>query len=244
MVKMPLEKGDFVLVDYAGRVKETGEVFITTLEDTAKKEKMYKEGELYEPKLIVVGEGWVLKALDEALTSFEVGKTTSLEIPPEKAFGPRDPEKVKLIPLRRLTNRGITPQLGMRLEVDGKPAIVRTIGAGRVQLDYNPPLAGKTLVDEVTVQKKIETKTEKIEALVHRRIPSVEVKKFDKKMRKNDLAIDIPEEAFYIEGIQLTKRGIAADIHKFFPEIIGVKFVETFKKPEPVGGQPPQGTTP
>src|SRR3990170_6981572 len=187
MIKMPLEKGDFVLVDYVGKVKETGEVFVTTLEEVAKKEKMYKEGEIYEPKLLVVGEGWVLKALDEAFISFDIGKPASLEIPPDKAFGPRDPEKVKLVPLRRLTNRGITPQLGMRLEVDGKTATVRTIGAGRVQLDYNPPLAGKTLVYEVTVHKKLETKAEKMEALIHRRIPLIDIKKFNIKTRKNDV---------------------------------------------------------
>ena len=241
---MPLEKGDFVLVDYVGKVKETGEVFVTTLEEVAKKEKMYKEGEIYEPKLLVVGEGWVLKALDEAFISFDIGKPASLEIPPDKAFGPRDPEKVKLVPLRRLTNRGITPQLGMRLEVDGKTATVRTIGAGRVQLDYNPPLAGKTLVYEVTVHKKLETKAEKMEALIHRRIPLIDIKKFNIKTRKNDVIIDMPEDAFYLEGIQLTKRGIAADMQKFFPEVTSVKFVETFKKPEPVGGQPQQATTP
>ena len=241
---MPLEKGDFVIVDYVGKVKETGEIFVTTLEEVATKEKMYKEGEIYEPKLLVVGEGWVLKALDEAFVGFEVGKPASLEIPPDKAFGPRDPEKVKLVPLRKLLNKGITPQLGMRIEVDGKTAIVRTMGAGRVQLDYNPPLAGKTLVYEVTTHKKLETKAEKLEALIHRRIPVIEVKKIVAKIRKNDVAVDMPEEAFYLEGIQLTKRGIAADLQKFFPEVTSVKFVETFKKPEPVGGQPQQEVKP
>lgn len=241
---MPLEKGDFVIVDYVGKVKETGEVFVTTLEEIAKKERMYKEGEIFEPKLLVVGEGWVLKALDEAFAGFDVGKPASLEIPPDKAFGPRDPEKVKLVPLRRLTNRGLTPQLGMRLEVEGKTAVVRTIGAGRVQLDYNPPLAGKTLVYEVTVHKKLETKAEKMEALIHRRVPVIDIKKFNIKIRKNDVVVDMPEDAFYLEGIQLTKRGIAADLQKFFPEVTSVKFAETFKKPEPGGGQPQQAPAP
>ncbi len=225
-----MEKGDFILVDYVGRVKETGETFDTTMEDVAKKERLYREGETYEPKLVVVGEGWVLKALDESLPNHEVGKTDSVEVPPEKAFGHRDPEKVRLVPLRRLTARGVTPQLGMRLEVDGKLAIVRTMGSGRVQLDFNPPLAGKTLVYEITVQKRLETKMEKIAALIHRRIPMVGIDKFGVKIAKTNVTISVPEDAFYIEGLQLAKRGIATDIQKFFPESTTVKFIETFKK--------------
>jgi len=251
---MPFEKGDFVLIDYVARVKETGEVFDTTIEDTAKKEKLYKEGETYEPKLVVIGEGWVLKALDENLPTLEPNKPGTVEIPPEKAFGSRDPEKVRLMPLRRLIARGITPQLGMRLEVDGKLAVVRTMGAGRVQLDFNPPLAGKTLLYEVTVQKRLETKEEKIRALIHRRIPAVDVAKFDFKLKKTGVEINVPEDAFYVEGLQIAKRGIATDIQKFFPETPTIRFIETFRKretaptpaptPTPTPATTPTTTTP
>ncbi|MGQ9538671.1 MAG: FKBP-type peptidyl-prolyl cis-trans isomerase [Candidatus Bathycorpusculaceae bacterium] len=226
---MSLKKGDFILLDYVARVKETGEVFDTTVEEIAKKEHLYREGEIYEPKLVVIGEGWVLKALDESLITMEVSKPTTVEIPPEKAFGARDPEKVKRVSLRQLTAKGITPALGMRLEYDNKMAIVRAIGAGRVLLDFNPPLAGKTLVYEVTVQKKLETLEEKIAALIHRRIPSVEAEKFNFTVKAKAVSIEMPEEAFYLEGIQVAKRGIALDIQKFFPEIATIKFVETFK---------------
>jgi FKBP-type peptidyl-prolyl cis-trans isomerase 2 len=229
---MPFDKDEFLLIDYVAKVKETGEIFDTTIEDTAKKERLYKEGEIYEPKLVVVGQGWLLKTLDEGLLNMELNKPATVEIPPEKAFGNRDPEKVRLIPLRRLTAKSITPQLGMRIEFNGKLATVRTIGAGRVQLDFNPPLAGKTLVYEVTVQKKLETKTEKIKALIHRRLTVVDAEKFVLKTRKTIVEISVPEEAFYVEGLQLAKRGISTDIQKFFPEINTIRFVQTFKRRE------------
>jgi len=226
---MALQKGNFILIDHIAKVKETGDVFDTTIEETAKKEHLYKEGEIYEPKLVVIGEGWVLKALDESLKTMEIGKTSTVEIPPEKAFGPRDPEKIKRVSLRHLTAKGITPTLGMRVEHNGKMATVRTIGAGRVLLDFNPPLAGKTLVYEVTVQKKLKTKKEKAAALIHRRIPAVEEKKFKFTVKEKTVSIKMPEDAFYLEGIQVSKRGIAMDIQRFFPKITNVKFVETFK---------------
>ena len=101
MMLMSLQKGDFVIIDYTAKVKETGEVFDTTIEETAKKERLYKEGDIYEPKLIVVGESWVLKALDDSFPTMEVGKAASVEIPQDKAFGARDPEKIKRVLLKQ-----------------------------------------------------------------------------------------------------------------------------------------------
>ncbi len=234
---MSIKKGDFVLIDLTGKVKEINEVFDTTIEEVAKEAGVYKADEIYEPRLVVVGEGWVLKALDETLSNLEIAKTESIEIPPEEAFGNRDSEKVKLVSIRRLTSRGISPQIGMRLEYEGKLAVVRTIGAGRVQLDFNPPLAGKTLVYEVIIQKKLKGRKEKVKALIHRRIPVIDIEKFEVKSGKA-VTISVPDEGFYIEGLQLAKRGIAIDVHRYFPKILNVKFIEEFTRQE-VGGEQP-----
>jgi peptidylprolyl isomerase len=227
-----IKKGDFILVDYTGKVKETGAVFDTTSEDIAKSNKLYKEGDVYEPRLVVVGEGWVLKALDDSLITFKLKKNESVEISPENAFGNRDPEKVKLVPIKRLAARGISPRLGEQIEYDKRLATVRTMGSGRVTLDFNPPLAGKTLVYDVIIQKKLASKEKKISALIHRRIPSVDIEKFISEIAKTIVKIDIPVESFYVEGIQLAKRGIAMDIQRFLPKLTTVKFVESFIKPE------------
>jgi peptidylprolyl isomerase len=228
---MALQKGDFILIDYTAKVKETNEVFDTTVDETAKKERLQKEGEIYEPKLIVVGEGWVLKTLDESLLNMELGTPQTVEIPPEKAFGPRDPEKVKQVHLKKLAEKGINPAVGMRIEFGGKNASIRSIGAGRALLDFNPPLAGKTLVYDVTVNKKLETAEAKIGALIHRRIPVVEEGKFKYAIADKALTVDMPEDTFYLEGVQIAKRGIAMDIQKFFPDLEETKFIDTFKAP-------------
>jgi FKBP-type peptidyl-prolyl cis-trans isomerase 2 len=228
---MPLTKGDFILLNYSAKVKETSEVFDTTFEEIAKKEQLYKEGEVYEPKLIVVGEGWVLKPLDEALLTMKLRKTQTVEILPDKAFGQRDPEKVKRVPLKHLMSKGKNPVLGMRVEYNGKMASVRSIGAGRVLLDFNPPLAGKTLIYEAVVVKKIKTKKEKISAIIHRRIPVADKTKFTIVLKENALTLNMPEDTFYIEGIQIAKRGIAMDIQRLVAGILNIDFVETFKSP-------------
>jgi peptidylprolyl isomerase len=232
---MPLKKGDFILINYTAKVKETNEVFDTTFEETSKKEHLHKEGEIYEPKLVVVGEGWVLKALDESLTTMKLGNAQSVEIPPDKAFGPRDPEKIKRVSLKQLLAKDVhNPSIGMRIDYNGKMATIRSIGAGRVLLDFNPPLAGKTLVYDVTVENKLNADKEKIAALIHRRIPVVETEQFKLTLKANTLTIDMPEAAFYVEGVQIAKRGIAMDLQRLVPQFTEINFVESFRsEPKP-----------
>src|SRR4030066_297525 len=199
---MALQKGDFILIDYVAKVKETNETFDTTNEATAKTVHLHKEGETYEPKLVVVGEGWMLKPIDEAFMTMEPAKPQTVEIAPDKAFGPRDPEKVKRVSLKQLFAKDVhNPTIGMRIDFGGKMAIIRSIGAGRVLLDFNAPLAGRTLVYDVTVQKKLETNLEKAAALIHRRISVAEAEKFKLCFEEKALTGEMPEEAFYLEGV-------------------------------------------
>ena len=149
-----------------------------------------------------------------------------------------DQEPLKKLSVFQLSNfmqKKSIQLLEPQIEFQGKDAVVRSIGAGRVLLDFNPPLAGKTLIYDVTVTKKFDSKEEKIGALIHHRIPIVEENKFKIAIQDTSLTIDMPEDAFYIEHIEIYKRGIATDIQKFIPDLIETKFVETFKaEPKPV----------
>lgn len=225
---MPIKKGDFILIDYVSTIKEIGEVFDTTIEEEAKRGKIFKENRIYEPMLVVVGERWILKALDDSLVNLKIGKETNIEISPEQGFGLRDPSKISLIPMRRLRKKNITPYPGAQVEIDGKLAVIRSVGAGRVQVDFNPPLAGKTLIYNLTVKSLIKSRREKAKALIHRRIPSVTIEKFKTRITAKKFTIDFPEEAFNLEDIQLMKRGILSDIQQFFSKVEKIVFTETF----------------
>ncbi|MEM3692712.1 MAG: FKBP-type peptidyl-prolyl cis-trans isomerase [Candidatus Bathyarchaeia archaeon] len=231
---MNVQRGDFILLDYSMKVKETGELFDTTKEEEAKEAKIYRQGTFYEPILVVVGAGWILKGLDESLVGMEEGKPFTIEIPPERGLGPRDPNKIKLFPIRRFRELDRRLQPGMQVEVNGQVATVRSIGAGRVQLDFNPPLAGKTIVFNGVVRKILSDPLEKIRHLIHRRIPSISKDKFGfEGLEGGILKITIPEEAFLIEGLQIIKRGIASDIERFFPDIKEVIFMERYERKTP-----------
>jgi len=229
---LSVKKGDFILVDYVTKIKETEEIFDTTIVEEAKKGGVYKENSIYEPMFIVVGENWVLKKLDESLVDVNLDVKTTIEIPPEDGFGLRDADKIRIISINKIRkqNQNIRISPGSQVEVDGKTAIVRSIGAGRVQVDFNSPLAGKTLVYDLAVKKIFEDKLDKIKAIIHRRIPAVNLDNFVLTVTEKKITIELPEEAFYLEQIQLAKRGIASDLQKFFsPERI--IFTEVFSKP-------------
>jgi len=228
---LAIKNGDFVLIDYTLKVKETGEIVGTTYEKVAKESKLYRGEEHYEPFFVIIGEGWVPKGLDEALTTLDTGKSSTIELSPEKAYGARDPKKVRLVPLRKFTADGVSPTPGLQLNIDGKPAQIRAVGAGRVQVDYNHPFAGRTLIYDVTVQKIIDVDEEKIRSLLHKRLSTVSADKFRVTIDNGKLGVEIPEEAFFLEGLQVEKRTLTADITKYLPKLETISFIEIFKKP-------------
>lgn len=225
-----VKEGDFLLIEMTGKAVETNEVFDTTDEELAKAEGVYSEDRVYGPKLVVVGEGWVLKGLDDKLAGLKLEEAAEVEIPPEEAFGERSPENVRTVPFRLLRSKGANPVVGQQVEVDGRTAMVRSIGAGRVQLDYNHPLAGRRIVYDVKATKRFEGDEEKIRALIGRRFLGVDMEKFKLKMLKGRVRIQIPDEVFFGENIQIAKRGVALDVQRYFPGIDVVEYTEVIKR--------------
>jgi peptidylprolyl isomerase len=225
-----IAKGDFILIDMTGSAIETGEVFDTTDEETARSEGIFSEDRTYGPKLVVVGEGWVLKGLDDRLEGLTMDEAVKVEIPSEEAFGERSPENVRTMPYRVLRSKGVNPVVGQQIELDGRTAMVRSVGAGRVQLDYNHPLAGRRIVYEIKATERFEGDEEKIRALIGRRFLGIDTDRFKLKMLKKKVRIQIPDEIFFGENIQIAKRGVAIDIQRFFDQIEEVEYTEVIKR--------------
>ncbi|MBS7620132.1 FKBP-type peptidyl-prolyl cis-trans isomerase [Candidatus Bathyarchaeota archaeon] len=225
----PVSKGDFILVELTGRVAETNEIFDTTSEEEAKSSGIYSEQEKYGPRLIVVGEKWIPEGVDKRLEGLKVGEEALIEIPPGEAFGERDATNIRTVPYRLLRSKGINPSLGSQIEFEGRRATVRSVGAGRVQLDYNPPLAGRNVTYKLKIVKRFETDDEKLRVLLSRRFQGFE-DKFDLKLSGKNLRVEEPEEIFFAENLQIAKRAYAIDVHKFFPGIENIEFVETIKR--------------
>lgn len=237
---MTFNKGSLILIDYVAKVKDTNEIFDTTLEEEAKKHSIHESDVKYQPKLVSIGEVSypVLKGLDEALAKTSVGEKLTVEVTPDKGFGERDSTKVRMIPIRKLGEDAEKISVGDTIEIDNKRGIIRFIGSGRVQIDYNHRYAGKTIIYDVNVIKSLESEKDKIDGILKNRLP-VENSKIDFTIKEKEVNIQIPEEIFRADGIQIMKHFIQVDIFKFVPILEKVNFIETYqnkqlqsKKPE------------
>jgi peptidylprolyl isomerase len=225
-----VNKGDFIKLEMTGTTEETGEVFETTSEELARENGIHSEERVYGPRLIIVGDGFVLRGLDSRLPGTPFDEEKEIEVPAEEAFGERNPANVQTIPYRVLRSKGVTPALGAELEIDGRPAIIRSVGAGRVQVDYNHPMAGRSILYKVKVAENITDDKKKMEALIGRRFLGIEPGEFEVKKTKKKLRIGVPDKIFFGENIQIAKRGVALDILKYFPDLEEVEYYETIKR--------------
>jgi peptidylprolyl isomerase len=226
------QKGTLILVDYTAKVKDTNEVFETTREADAKTNSIHDPNVKYQPRLISVGESWVLKGLDDALANANVSDKLSVEVPPEKGFGARDTSKVRMIPLRKLGDDAEKVSVGDTIELDDRTGIIRFIGSGRVQVDFNHRFAGRTILYDVNVIKSLDTDQDKIMGLLKRRFPLDESKlKFE--IKGTQLDVTIPDEALMMEGLQVVKRAIANEILKFVTKLDKINFIESYNRAKP-----------
>ncbi len=245
---MTFDKSSLILIDYVAKVKDTDEVFDTTIEEDAKKYSIYESDVKYQPKLVSIGEISypVLKGLDEALAKTAVGDKLTVEVSPDKGFGERDSKKVRMIPIRKLGEDAEKVSIGDSIEIDDKRGIIRFIGSGRVQIDYNHRYAGKTILYDVNVIKSLDSENDKIDGILKNRMP-VENSKIEFTINEKQASITIPEEIFRADGLQIIKHFIQVDIFKFVPSLEKVNFVETHqkkqtqtKKPEPKEEKAPE----
>ena len=247
---MTFDKSSLILVDYTAKVKDTEEVFDTTIEEDAKKHSIHEPNVKYQPKLVSIGEVSypVLKGLDEALAKTSVGDKLTVEVTPDKGFGERDSGKVRMIPIRKLGEDAEKVSVGDTIEVDNKRGIIRFIGSGRVQIDYNHRYAGKTILFSVNVIKSLDSPNDKIDGILKNRLP-VEDSQITFDLKEKEVNIIIPEEILRADGLQIMKHFIQLDLFKFVPTLEKINFVETHlnkqtpeKKPEAKQETPEQKT--
>tara|TARA_Y100001949_G_scaffold137812_1_gene119558 strand:- start:6325 stop:7050 length:726 start_codon:yes stop_codon:yes gene_type:complete len=217
------------VIDYTAKVKDTGEVFETTSEEEAKKHSLHETNIKYQPKLVSIGELWIIKGVDEALEKTSVGDKKTIEVTPDKGFGERDTSKIRKIPLRKLGEDAEKVSIGDTIEVDDKKGIIRFIGAGRVQIDYNHRFAGKTILYDINVLKELKSDDEKISGILKRWVPVKDDKILFKKTG-SVLDITVPEEIFRTDNLTALKHLVQTDIFKFVSTLEKINFIETYVK--------------
>lgn len=158
---MPLKKGDFIEIEFTGKIKD-GNVF-----DSNVKEELAKLNSKAEAKPFVfsLGHTMFLKGIEDFLIGKDTG-SFDIELKPEKAFGKRNPQLIQKMPIKVFHEQKLNPVPGIPFNFDGKIGKVLAVSGGRVMVDFNNPLAGKDVVYNIKVLRKVEDLPEKAKALI------------------------------------------------------------------------------
>lgn len=133
-----VKNGDTVMVHYTGRLTN-GEQFDSS-----------QGGE---PLEFTVGEQQVIAGFEEGVLGMEVGEKKTINIPPEKAYGPKSEDLIIQVERGELPEE-IEPEVGMQLEArlsNGMTTVVTISGVTDefVTIDANHELAGEELIFDI-----------------------------------------------------------------------------------------------
>lgn len=175
-----VKAGDTVSVDYTLK-DVNGKVLETTNSSVAKANNMYDPANPYAPFSFVVGSNTTISGFDEAVKGMSLNQTkTNVTLTPDKAYGDYNASKVLTTQLETVEGNntnfsqfvnqtivfndeyvyvvGLGPANNTALVVPlskintaGLYTITPDLNNKTATLDYNPPMAGKTLVFDITV---------------------------------------------------------------------------------------------
>ena len=225
-----MEEGDIIQLEYEGWIGGSDELFDTSKPELAQEEEIFDEERTYGPMYTVVGTGRLIKGLDEHLLEAEVDKEYEIEIEPEDAYGERDPKNVETHSMRELARLKIEPEIGRTVTIRNKTGWISGIFAGRVRIDYNHKLAGKTLLYKYKVVGKPEEPAEVIKAIIAMNYGREE--EFGIELEGEDaVAVTLPDVCKYDPNWTLAKLRLVNDMR----EIAGmttVTMLEVYIKKE------------
>lgn len=183
---MKLKKGDFIEIEFTGRTLNDGKVFDSNIkEDLEKLHQGHSHSIKPKPFIFSLGQGMFLEGVDDFLIGREIGEY-KIPLPPEKAFGRREPGLIQRVPMRIFKEQKINPFPGAIFNFDGRVGRILAVSGGRVLTDFNNPLAGKEIIYEVKVLRKVDDINEKVKA-------------FNEFLFKKDLKFKIEDKTLFLQ---------------------------------------------
>ncbi|MDH7508516.1 MAG: peptidylprolyl isomerase [Methanomassiliicoccales archaeon] len=224
-----VSKGDIIRLEFDGWIVESGELFDTTDAGRAKEAGIFNENLTYAPIPILLGNGRIFEGLEEAIIDAEVGVEREVVIPPEKAAGHRDPKLVEIHPIREFLKQNIEPKVGMEISMKNRVGTIISVTTGRVRIDFNKRLAGKTLKYRFKVVSKIEDPEEKVKAILEMDYGTSDG--FRVTLEDKKAIIFLPDVCKYDQKWLISKYRVVSDLRDALGFNI-VQFVEEYVKKE------------
>ncbi|HDP97549.1 MAG TPA: peptidylprolyl isomerase [Euryarchaeota archaeon] len=226
------EKPKIIIAEFSAWIEDTGELFETTDAELAKDKEIFDEKAEYEPKPIMIGKGRLFNGLEKSMLEAEIGKEYEVLLKPEEAAGPRDPKLVELFPIREFLKQDITPQVGLRVTVKNKTGYISAVTAGRVRVDFNNRLAGRTVKYNYKIVDEPKSDQDIFDSVLKMDFGSSEG--FSAEFGERAVTINLPDVCKYDQRWLLSKYDVVNDLRDLL-DLDTVKLIEEYskaKKPE------------
>jgi len=117
------------------------------------------------PLVFMFGKGQIIPGLETGIVNMAIGEKGDVLVQPEDAYGELNPEAKQEVPKDQFA--GIDLEVGMTLYGQGEDGgtvqvIVQEIGEENIIIDFNHPLAGKTLMFSVTINNVRDASAEEV----------------------------------------------------------------------------------
>jgi FKBP-type peptidyl-prolyl cis-trans isomerase SlyD len=137
------------------RVREGSRVALEyTLSDETGKVIESNKGK--EPMSYIHGKGQIIPGLEKQLSGMKVGEEKKVQVKPEDGYGPINPEAFQEISKDKLPPEALkvgTMLMAQGPQGQGIPARVHEIKDNTVIMDFNHPMAGKTLSFDIKISE-------------------------------------------------------------------------------------------
>jgi FKBP-type peptidyl-prolyl cis-trans isomerase 2 len=220
-----MEEGTIVHVDYELYNNETGDLIETTREAIAKEHENHQESRTYEPMVCIIGGGQLIPGFEAALAEAKKGKETEVVIAPEDAYGVKDTEQIETISIDKLIRAVQDPNslyIGAPVTINGRQGQLSYLAAGRARIDYNHPMAGKSLKYSFNIVDVIEGKEDKVTALLQ---ANTGHSGFEVSFSGDDLSIVLPQTMLFDTNAAMLKFRLVTTIRDAI-ECEKVSFIE------------------
>ncbi len=137
---------DTVQVNYVGSLQD-GSVFDTSIQAEAQKAGLPLRPS-YSPLEFTVGSHMVIAGFENGVVGMKVGENKTVTIPPADAYGETNAELIGEIPRENIQGE---LEIGSMLSGGGREGKIIALNETIVTVDFNHPLAGKTLIFQITL---------------------------------------------------------------------------------------------
>jgi FKBP-type peptidyl-prolyl cis-trans isomerase 2 len=200
-----MENGSIVHIDYDLYNADDDVLIETTREEVAKEADKFDENRTYTPLITVIGDGRLIAGFEAHLGEADAETDYEFDIAPEDAYGERDPNAVETMGQDVLARSVRDPDslaIGGPVEINGKQGVLQMVRAGRARIDFNHPLAGRTLRYKYRIIKVVEDRAEKVTTLLE---TNTGRDGFEVSFDGDDLTITLPEFVAYDQNWSFTK---------------------------------------